>query len=63
MWLRYRNRLSGHEASLPVEVGPHLPDWEPVDDAEPSEDFQEPTYTEVNAEPQELPVEDAKVGE
>lgn len=57
MWLRYKNRLSGHEASLPVDVGPHLDDWEPVDGAEPSADFEAPTYADAAPAPAQ-PVDD-----
>ena len=46
MWLRCRNSQSGHEASIPVglvEIGA-MPDWAPIEGAEPSAMPADPVY-------------------
>lgn len=48
MWLRCRNTLSGHEASIPVDLVQSLTDWTPIEGAEPSDTFADATY---NASP------------
>lgn len=61
MFIRCRNKLSRHEASIPVELLDDLTDWKPIRNAEPTEYPQSPTYTvptEDGSEPtaQDIPI-------
>ncbi len=50
MWLRCRNKRSGHEASIPADLASTLSDWVAIED-KPSDSFQEPTYGEPAKNP------------
>jgi|GEM_PF-3686222 len=53
MWLRCRNNMSGHEASIPVGLVESLTDWTPLKGAKPSDTFEDASY---NTEPSETDV-------
>lgn len=56
MWLRCRNTLSGHEASIPVDLVESLTDWTPLEGAEPSATFADATYDTASPAPVDPPV-------
>lgn len=60
MFIRCRNTLSGHEASLPVEVVDLdvMPAWVPLNGATPTDLPEDPTYN--TAPPKKSATSDTK---